>query len=126
MIRIYPHSDQIVVKATDNAFANGSIAVQLAGLGRDLRIIDNTGQCVGTVRLDAPPAPRKNPAAATCVHRGAETREVECKSCGGNVRIKLFACAIGGECHLSKKAVAGATACVGCLDFQPPVGANHE
>ena len=39
-----------------------------------------------------------------CVHRGEAVRTVECESCGGNWSLKLFACALYGECSLSAKA----------------------
>lgn len=50
-----------------------------------------------------------------CIHRGAVTRMVECKSCGGNVQAKVMECSIHGECSLFSKAL-GVKRCQGCGD----------
>jgi hypothetical protein len=40
---------------------------------------------------------------ANCEHRGAELRTEACSECGGNVRIKVFACSRNGECTIGKR-----------------------
>ena len=60
-----------------------------------------------------------------CIHRGQEVRTEQCKSCGGNVQIKVFACALHGTCTLSRK-VTGATMCSGCPDRQQSGVANSK
>ena len=50
-----------------------------------------------------------------CVHRGPELRKEPCETCGGGVRIKVFACAIHGECQLDDK-IAGVAQCAGCQE----------
>jgi hypothetical protein len=52
-----------------------------------------------------------------CCHRGAELRQVECASCGGNVRIKVFGCAFFGECTLGKP-LPGVQACQACPRYE--------
>lgn len=58
-----------------------------------------------------------------CVHLGEPTGEaVECRSCGGSVRLKLRSCAIHGTCTEGKK-VDGHGCCRGCPDRKdrPPM-----
>lgn len=56
------------------------------------------------------------PAAVPCVHLGESTGEtVGCPSCRGSVKLKLFACAIHGQCTTGKK-VAG-VACCPCAEY---------
>jgi hypothetical protein len=50
-----------------------------------------------------------------CVHRGAETRRIECKSCKGTVKLKVFACAVHGECMMNRS-TKGVKQCAGCAD----------
>lgn len=77
-------------------------------------------------RKDNPPAancrsvpiPRRTVAPLTCVHRGAVTREESCESCKGKVRIKVFACELHTECHLSRKELA-VRSCLTCGDRRP-------
>lgn len=59
----------------------------------------------------APPLP--------CVHRGGATGERECQSCGGNVRLKVHACAIHGACTVGKH-LDGLACCRECPDRAPP------
>ena len=74
--------------------------------------------------LEAAPAvvaPRQSPA-ADCRHLGAETGEqVRCGPCGGNVRVKLRACAAHGQCS-THKALPGVACCQGCNEREeaPP------
>lgn len=51
-----------------------------------------------------------------CVHRGEQVGKTDCKGCSGNVRIKLFACEVHGQCQRSAKEIKGAKSCVGCKD----------
>lgn len=54
----------------------------------------------------------------TCLHRGDVARIELCKACGGNVRIKIFACEIHGECTL-RTMLPGVKCCEAppCLDY---------
>jgi hypothetical protein len=60
------------------------------------------------------PSSTPKPIAGHCVHRGDELRRVECKPCGGKTQLKVFACAIHGECALSEKAAV--KCCGNCTD----------
>lgn len=53
-----------------------------------------------------------------CAHRGNEIRRVECKTCSGTIRIKVFKCAIHGECVISQ-AIDGIKRCSSCADYEP-------
>ncbi len=55
-----------------------------------------------------------------CIHRGPELRQEPCESCGGGTRIKIFACAIHGECQLDDK-IPGIAFCGGCVERTPPL-----
>jgi hypothetical protein len=50
-----------------------------------------------------------------CVHRGESTRAVECKSCRGRVKVKVFQCSVHEECTIKKRAGELKT-CYGCTD----------
>jgi hypothetical protein len=54
-----------------------------------------------------------------CIHRGESTRSVECNSCRGRVRVKVFACSVHGECTIKKRAGELKT-CLGCVDHESP------
>lgn len=69
------------------------------------------------LRAELPGAPKPQDRTA-CRHRGPETRRVECHSCQGLVQIKVFPCAIHGECVLSA-ATEGIPSCRDCGEFQP-------
>jgi hypothetical protein len=60
--------------------------------------------------------PRDQPLA--CIQRGPELRQAPCESCGSDVRIKIFACAIHGECQLDDKR-PGIPSCGVCVDRTP-------
>jgi hypothetical protein len=51
-----------------------------------------------------------------CRHRGEQSRMIECPGCRGAVRLKVFACAIHGECVLAGNVDPYAT-CVTCLEY---------
>lgn len=52
-----------------------------------------------------------------CRQRGAVLRLVECESCRGRVQLKVFACAIQGECVLSGQG-AGLVDCARCPQYE--------
>ncbi len=55
-----------------------------------------------------------------CVHLGPPTgATVECPTCSGSVRLKVFACEVYGACVLAAKP-AGVRSCVGCGEYAPP------
>lgn len=53
-----------------------------------------------------------------CEHRGDVLRVEQCKSCGGNVRFKVFACEIHKECTLADR-LSVVKSCVGCAEYEP-------
>jgi len=55
-----------------------------------------------------------------CVHRRDETRRESCQTCQGNVRLKVFGCALHGECTLEKP-LPGLSCCAVCPDRQGPL-----
>ena len=56
-------------------------------------------------------------AVGECRHFGAEIRREDCASCGGSVQVKVFACAVRGECTIAKQ-VVGVACCEGCDRFE--------
>jgi hypothetical protein len=56
-----------------------------------------------------------------CVHRGEVRREQQCPTCRGSVRLKVFACALHGECTIAR-ALGGLACCATCPDYDagPP------
>jgi hypothetical protein len=52
-----------------------------------------------------------------CVHLGEEVRRDPCPTCSGHVRVKVFSCAVHGECQAAAK-LAGVKACQGCGEWQ--------
>lgn len=58
-----------------------------------------------------------------CRHKGKELRREVCGPCGGRVQIKVFECAVHGECTLAKK-LPGKACCSGCLQGPVVVRAN--
>ncbi len=59
MLSITRQQNRIVITVADSETANGEVSLMMAGLGKALRIIDDEGQCVGTIRLDVPPVRAK-------------------------------------------------------------------
>lgn len=53
-----------------------------------------------------------------CQNRLEEARAVECPTCTGKVRIKVFTCALHTECTLAKP-LPGIACCQGCRDYEP-------
>jgi len=65
---------------------------------------------------DDSPAPAEPLA---CRHRGSATgAAVLCPSCHGTVSLKLFACALFGNCTLARQATVAC--CATCPDREPP------
>lgn len=52
-----------------------------------------------------------------CRHRGQQLRLQRCSTCRGNVREKVFACSIHGECQPGNK-LPGVKSCGGCADLK--------
>jgi hypothetical protein len=52
-----------------------------------------------------------------CLHRGEETRRVECPGCRGNVQLKVYACAHLSECVLAGQ-VEGLASCATCSLYE--------
>ena len=52
---------------------------------------------------------------SSCRHRGGELREQVCQTCAGSVRLKVFQCALHGECT-THKALPGVPCCTTCDD----------
>ena len=53
-----------------------------------------------------------------CQHLGAERRQVLCPTCGGSIRLKVFACELFHEC-VRGPSVDGLTSCVVCPRHVP-------
>jgi hypothetical protein len=61
-----------------------------------------------------------------CKHRGAVVREERCRSCCGHVQVKVYECAVHGECQLGRK-LGGVRTCAGCENWRlnkVPAGVN--
>lgn len=66
----------------------------------------------GESRQAVPPESRK------CVHRGEQASEVECRTCGGSVRIKVFECSVFEKCTVGRQ-VESIACCASCERFEP-------
>lgn len=73
------------------------------------RLWGGDGQVAGAVRATARVVP--------CRHRGAEVRRQDCATCAGKVLLKVFACAVHGECTIGRQHDATAC-CATCPDYQ--------
>lgn len=82
---------------------------------------DNVGVSLDELRsLSAGAAPPRQSRNVPCVHRGAETRRITCATCRGNVKSKVFACDLHGECVVAnRQARDGLLACESCSNFVP-------
>jgi hypothetical protein len=60
----------------------------------------------------------RRPARTLCRQLGREVRQEICLGCGGDVRIKIFACSVHGECTLGQP-LAGIACCSKCDDYLP-------
>jgi hypothetical protein len=56
---------------------------------------------------------------AKCRHLGDELRRQECPTCQGTVKLKVFACAIHGECT-PETPLEGVACCASCPDWANP------
>ena len=53
-----------------------------------------------------------------CIHLGDDTGEViTCNNCSGNVRVKIYECAVHKQCTLGKK-IGEVVACTDCGDYR--------
>lgn len=52
-----------------------------------------------------------------CKYLGVEIDRKQCEGCGGNVLVKVFACAIHGEATLAKK-MDDIDCCEGCREWE--------
>ena len=57
---------------------------------------------------------------AGCAHRGDVLRTETCRTCGGNVRVKVLACTVHGACTVTNK-LPGLTWCLGRCDAWSPL-----
>lgn len=74
--------------------------------------------CVYRTRAAGAPRPVDTRDPGGCAHRGREpVGEVDCPTCAGSVRLKLFPCAIHGRCTIATK-TADLPACP-CDRFEP-------
>lgn len=73
------------------------------------------------VDCEAPEPVKPAPRVDTCCHIGEELRLENCPSCCGTVRLKVFGCAIHGECTISKKvgSIMCCTKPTTCADYRP-------
>jgi hypothetical protein len=55
-----------------------------------------------------------------CIHRGPERRQEPLPTCSAGTRIKIFGCAIHGECQRHEK-IAGMKACGDCHERAVPM-----
>jgi hypothetical protein len=58
---------------------------------------------------------RHVPKLRPCTSRGASTRQQECESCAGQIKIKVFACNKHTECTIGKQ-LPGIACCASCVD----------
>ncbi len=72
----------------------------------------------GEMRGLCVPKSRQSERKAPCRHLGQECRQVPCQTCRGSVRIKVFACALLGECVLGR-VIENLTSCVLCSQYNP-------
>jgi hypothetical protein len=70
--------------------------------------------------------PRQPPVDYTsCIHRGTELRKQACSSCRGTVNIKIYACAVHGECELSGR-LPTVKFCGRCNERELSTSSNSE
>lgn len=75
---------------------------------------------------DCPEGKHKKPADGTgnvarvpCIHKGDQIDSVPCKSCVGNVNVKVFACAVHGRCTVARRVHRDTPVCANCRDHKP-------
>lgn len=72
--------------------------------------------CAGCVLADHDPVQPKK-AKRSCAHLGDSTRRVDCLTCNGRIELKVFACAVHGECTTRKRVDGVQGCCIGCPDY---------
>lgn len=65
------------------------------------------------------------PAFMTCQHRGPELRRELCPSCNGHVELKVYTCAVRGECTIGKP-FNSIPCCFGCRSHAAPDAPPQE
>lgn len=60
---------------------------------------------------------KERPKPSLCIHRGGQLRQEKCQTCQGEVRVKVFSCALHGECTLSNK-LPNVRFCGACPDVE--------
>lgn len=65
-----------------------------------------------------PPPVQPKPHLGNCRHLGNQVRLSTCESCGGHVQIKVFACAVFGECTAAKL-IGNVACCATCQRWEP-------
>jgi hypothetical protein len=81
-------------------------------------LCDPEGNVIGRAWIDKDEASQSSTA---CQHRGDDTRLVECAACKGSVNIKLFSCAVYGECAIARRTEPGVGVCSQCPERLPPI-----
>lgn len=67
-------------------------------------------------RTGNPPHAKCKTRKLPCARLGNEVRRQECPTCSGTVKIKVFACAVHGECTTAK-ALPALACCKVCSDY---------
>ena len=88
---------------------------QLGATAVNSPILDRDWDCTPADVVASSPSLQKVDG-QSCVHRGEAIRTEGCKSCRGNVQVKVFACSEFGECTIAKK-IGSAAMCYGCSSF---------
>src|SRR5215813_10656315 len=65
------------------------------------------------------PVPERDVVKNSCVHLQEQIEEIECPTCIGRTRIKLFGCEIHQRCTLAFKVNPNTMTCVECPDYVP-------
>lgn len=72
------------------------------------------------ISVKRPPAKSREQTLAetyACIHRGEQTRTIECKLCGGRVDpVPVYACTLHGECTLRRTKAGKEISCSRCDD----------
>jgi hypothetical protein len=78
------------------------------------------------------PKPAPHVPRLPCRHLGPETRRQTCATCAGKVELKVFGCAVHGECTAAKRTDGVKGCCEGCGEYVPdtfklvaPLGAGN-
>lgn len=61
------------------------------------------------------------PANPPCDHRGEQVDLIECPTCGGTVKLKVFVCAVHQKCTIGKM-MPGMGCCTACYDRKYAAG----